>query len=97
MKTEYLIPLAQLSTHYEVETSFLVDLHEYGFIVIETVEEAPFLHPDQLMVLEKAIRLHHDLHLNLEGIDVALQLLRRIEVLQAELSVARSRLRYYED
>ncbi|MFM2376028.1 MAG: hypothetical protein RLZZ165_1125 [Bacteroidota bacterium] len=96
MSTEFLIPLDQLSRHYEVEISFIGELHDFGLIEITTVDQVSFLHPDHLAQLEKAIRLQHDLGLNMEGVDVVVHLLRRIEELQQELQAARAQLRMYQ-
>jgi hypothetical protein len=97
MIPELFIPLQRLSQHYEVEITFFGELHEFGLIEIATVEQDQFLHQDDLGRLEKVIRLHRDLSMNLEGIDVVMHLLARIEELQSELHRAHRRLRFYGD
>lgn len=97
MIPELFIPLQQLSQHYEVEITFFGELQEFGLIDISTVEQDQFLHQDHLARLEKVIRLHRDLSMNLEGIDVVMHLLARIETLQSELHRANRRLRFYGD
>ncbi|MFT7364613.1 MAG: hypothetical protein ACI9UV_002823, partial [Algoriphagus sp.] len=42
--------------------------------------------------LEKVLRLHKELDVNLEGIDVILNLLGKVESLQMELNLAKQRL-----
>ncbi len=42
------------------------------------------------------IRMHHDLEVNPEGIDVVFNLLQKIERLQKDLNTTKNRLRLYE-
>jgi hypothetical protein len=90
------IPLKQLCTYYEVEMAFVGDLNDLGVIEIAVIGEVEHLHEDRITDLEKAVRLHQELNLNTEAIDVVFHLLRRIDELRQELHAARSRLRRYE-
>ena len=96
MSQENLIPLSQLCVHYKVEMSFFSSLSEYGLIEISTIEQALFVEEEKAAEIEKIIRLHNELDINLEGIDTILHLLNKIEALQAELSSTKNRLRLYE-
>jgi hypothetical protein len=96
MNTGDFISVQQLCTYYEVEIAFIERLNESGFIEIEVVEDQPQLHHDRIGDIEKAIRLHHELEINAEGIDVIFNLLRRIDGLQHEVHALRSRLRRFE-
>jgi hypothetical protein len=42
------------------------------------------------------IRLHHELEINLEGIDTIFNLLRKIDGLKNELANTKNRLKFYE-
>ncbi|MPR32928.1 chaperone modulator CbpM [Salmonirosea aquatica] len=97
MNTENFIPIATLCTHYHVETSFFDSLNEVGLIEIESIEESHYIHAERISEVEKIIRMRNDLHLNLEGIDVVLNLLQKMDHLQNELVSARNRLRLYEN
>jgi AAA+ ATPase superfamily predicted ATPase len=97
MSTEHYIPLNQLCTHYEVEMSFFTQLNEFGLIEITTVSETHSIHEDCITEVEKMIRLHRELDLNMEGIDTVFNLLDRIKELQKELNVTKNRLRLYEE
>ena len=96
MNTKNLIPIKTLCKHYKVETSFFKGLNEQGLIEITTVAQSNCVHEDNILQLEKMIRLHQDLHLNFEGIDTVLNLLERIEVLQLELNSLKRKLEVYE-
>lgn len=83
-------------THHHIEISFLHSLHDYGLIDITASEEDYLLPQDQLEALEKMVRMHFDLNINLEGIDAIYHLLKRVENMQREVSLLRNRLRLYE-
>lgn len=97
MKKEDLIQVDQLCDQYEVEISFFSELQEFGFVEIITLEDAYFIHEDKLYVVEKIVRMQNDLNINLEGIDVVLNLLDKIDELQDELVTVKNRLRLYEE
>ncbi len=97
MSKENLILINKLCTHYEVEMILFSNLHELGIIEIHTIEDAHFIHEDKIDVVEKVIRIHKDLNINLEGVDTVLNLLEKINDLQAELNTVKNRLRLYED
>jgi chaperone modulatory protein CbpM len=97
MSKEKLILINQLCTHYEVDMSLFSDLHEFGIIEMITKENAFYIQEDKITFVEKIIRMHKDLNINLEGIDTILNLLEKINDLQNELHVVKNRLRLYED
>ncbi|MCF8278115.1 MAG: chaperone modulator CbpM [Flavobacteriales bacterium] len=97
MKTESLILIDDLCVHYEVEHTFFTRLDEMGLIQINVIENVQYIHTDLVVDLEKMIRLHHELEVNMEGIDVVFNLLRKMDEMNDELSILKSRLRFYED
>jgi len=97
MKTLEFIPIDDLCTHYEIETSFFTQLSNLGIIEIKTVQSVHCVHHEKIPEVEKIIRLHQDLDLNFEGIDTVLNLLEKIEKLQEELVKTKNRLRIYEE
>jgi hypothetical protein len=97
MSIENFIPLETLCTHYNVELSFFSNLNEIGLIEIQTVEQLQYVHQDSIYEIEKMIRMHQDLEVNLEGIDVVFNLLQKIDSLKQELMDVRNRLRLYEN
>lgn len=97
MSTENFILLNTLCTHYRVELSFFNNLNEIGMIDIQTIEQAQYVHQDSIFEIEKIIRMHQELDVNIEGIDVVFNLLQKIDVLKAELVTVRNRLLLYEN
>lgn len=86
-----------ICTNYEIEVSFIDELSKMGLIQIEVIEQDQFIHQDQISNLEKIIRLHHELDLNLEAIDVVFNLLEKERELRKELNTLKNRLRIYEN
>ena len=84
--------------HHQIELTFIHDLHDYGLLELQTTTDEDCLLPqDQLELLEKMVRLHYDLNINLEGIDAIYHLLKRVEGLQHEVLSLRNRLRLHEN
>jgi phenylalanine-4-hydroxylase len=71
-------------------------LHENGLIETVIIEEGRFIPEDRLSDIEKIIRLHYELDINLEGIEVIIHLLRRMEDTRREMTALKNRLRMYE-
>ena len=95
MQEENLIPATEFCLHHHIEISFIHTLQEYGLIVLTQKEETVFLSPDQLEDLEKMVRLHYDLDVNMEGIDVITQLLKKLENANQELEELKKQLKFY--
>ena len=97
MNTSHLIAIQTVCTHYKVEMSFFKKLNDMGLIEIVTIEESPFIYRDKMHEVEKMIRIHDELDINIEGIDIVFNLLQKIEALQNELLDLNNRLRFYEE
>jgi len=97
MNQKHLIPAQTLCSHYNIEISFVDALNRMGLIKIEIIEQNQYIHQDQIGNLEKIIRLHNELNVNLEGIDVVLNLLEKERELRDEIDALKKRLRLYED
>jgi chaperone modulatory protein CbpM len=96
MGTEELIIIEVFCQEYQIETNFIQDLEEYGLITTTIHEEKKYLNTNQLVYIEKIIRLHNDLNINKEGIDVILQLQEKEEQLLKEIKNLKNRLGLYE-
>jgi hypothetical protein len=97
MKAQEHIAINELCSHYQLEQHFFIRLDELGILEIERREEELYLHAEGLTRLEKVLRLHYDLEVNMEGIDVIFNLLNRMEQQEQELNQMRERLMRYED
>lgn len=85
-----LIAMEECCTVYNIEFTFLESLGELGLIEIVPQEDKRFLQEDQLKDLERMIRLHYELDINMAGIDAISHLLKRISHLQEEIRLLRN-------
>lgn len=96
MENNKYIALFELCENYKVESHFFEDLNSIGLIEIIQVNQTPCLLLEEIDRIEKIVRLHLDLSVNIEGIDVILNLLQKVDNLQEELTILRNRLEIYE-
>ncbi len=97
MSTENFIPINTLCQHHKLEISFFNNLNENGLIDIQLVDNIQYIHKDAIYEIEKIVRMHKELDVNIEGIDIVLNLLQKIDALQTELHSVRNRLLLYEN
>lgn len=96
MENDQLIAIEVFCAHYEVEYAFVKSLEEQDLIEMVTEGDSRFLQIPQLARIERIIRLHRDLDINVEGIGAVQGLLDRIDYLDREIALLRNRLRFYE-
>lgn len=92
METTHLISIQQFCTHYNVPRTFINALSEYDLVEITITENENYLRTNQLNAIEKMMRLHYDLDINIEGIDAIYNLLKQVEVLQNEIKALKNKL-----
>ena len=95
MATTELILIQQICSCHDIELTFMKDLNELGLIEIYTIEDYKYIHEDQLKDLEKMIRMHRELNINIEGIDAIYNLQQRIDQLEQELTQSKNKLRAF--
>lgn len=96
MVRENFIPLVTICTHYKVEMDLMYDLSENDLLEITYIESKPCIEKEKLERLEKILRLHQDLQINIAGIDVVFNLLNQVNDLQEEAERLRAKLNIYE-
>ncbi len=89
---EDIILLSEYCAHSCAEPDFIRQLADEGLIATEMHEDLPCIPASQLHDLDLFTRLHYDLSINIEGIDVIHNLLRRMRLMEQELSVLRRQL-----
>lgn len=92
MKTADLIPAKDFCLHHDIEYSFISLLGNSGLINITSVKRSTFIHIDEMKKLEKLVRLHYDLDINLEGIETISHLLDKIEDMQKEIVLLKNKI-----
>ena len=96
MKSEHLILVSEFCVYHHVEIAFVDSLEQQGLIDTITIEQVVYVKPEQLGRLEKLVRLHQDLAIHAEDLDVVSNLLERLEGLQQQLTHLQNRLVFYE-
>ena len=94
--TQDFILVDEFCASYHLEISFIHALKEHGMIETVIVDQALCIHADELPRLEQIVRLHRDLAINLEGIEVINDLLHRIGEMQNEITQLKKRLNLVE-
>ena len=97
MQTEHFISADEFCIHHNIEFSFIKNLEDFGLIKLKMFEESRYIHEDELEKLERMLRLHNDLEINMEGIDTITHLLERINNMQEEIRNLKNKLRLYEE
>jgi hypothetical protein len=97
MEQEDLILANEFCIHHNIELSFIHSLREYGLVDTVVIEEKIFLRKDDLDSLEKIVRLHYDLDINLEGIQTITHLLQRIQTMQEQIVQLTNSLKAHDD
>ena len=85
MENDELIPADEFCIYHNIEYSFISSLKDSGLIKVTSVEQSTFIPSDELEKLEKFVRMHYDLDINVEGIETINHLLLKIETLQKEI------------
>ncbi len=96
MAVQNLILIETICVHYNIDRVFMDELHELGLIEIQLIDQNSFIHTEKINDLEKILRIHNELNVNMEGIDVVLNLLQKEIALREELKVLKNRLSRYE-
>ena len=97
MNKENLIPIEKLCVLYSVDIAFFLNLNEIGLIEIISLQQTDYIDETRITDIEKILRIHHELDINIEGIDAVFNLLQKIDELQIEVVALTNRLRLFEN
>ena len=92
MEQEELIPAEDFCIHHNIEYSFISTLENAGLISVTSGQSSTYIPIDEIHKLEKFVRLHYDLDINIEGIETINYLLERIEEMQKEIVNLRNKI-----
>lgn len=91
------ISIIEFCNCHHLELSFVHSLREYGLVQTVVIEEDEYIEQEQVIDLERMVRLHYDLEINLQGIDAINHLLDKVSHLQEEVRTLQNRLKRFED
>ncbi len=92
MGNEKLISLRNISSNYEIDITFIHNLNELGLVQVLKVEEDECIDEECLPEVERLMRMHYDLEINMAGIEAIWHLLQRVNHMQKELISLKNRL-----
>lgn len=95
MKKELFAITTYCSLH-GVDHAFITSLSDEGLINITIENNDEFIEEEQLPELEIYTRWHHDMGINIAGIDAIRHLVHKLRDVQAELNSLKNRLQLYE-
>lgn len=96
MATEKYILVRVFCEQTQIESEFVKNLHEYGLVNFEERENDVFIDESDVSEIERLFRLHSDLGINYEGLDVIKQMLNRMHQMEKEMDFLQKKLRLYE-
>jgi hypothetical protein len=96
MEANNFVLVEQFCSNVEIDLSFINSLNDHGLIEIMVIENKDYISNEQLRNVERAIRLHDELNINIEGIDVICNLLEQIHDLQQELKRTKNKLKLFD-
>jgi chaperone modulatory protein CbpM len=96
MENENLISITEFCRYHHVDVDFIQLLQQNGLIETTIVQQTVYVQTDNLGQLEKFVRLHQELNIPAENLDIVSHLLNRMENLQHEINQLKNRLGFYE-
>lgn len=96
MDLQEFIPVRVFCLYHSVEVSFISSLHDFNLVEIIESGNEKYIRLSELPQVEKIVRLHNDLAINTEGVDVVLHLLRKIKAMQNEIVLLKSKLSIFD-
>lgn len=92
MKNKDFVTIKTLSIHYNLKESFFLELNDNQLINIVVINNQHSIHHDEIYQLEKIIRIHVDLDINIQGVDVILNLINEVENLKSKINILKGKL-----
>lgn len=89
---ENLIATTEICIYHNVEYTFIQSLGEAGLVELQVIGHTTYIPETELQKLEKMIRMHDELEINIAGIEAISHLLQRIEQMQEDLRLLRNKL-----
>ena len=79
------ISIKSLAKFHQLHEQILLDIIEFEIVPIKKRQQTILVNSDDLEVFERAIRLYHELEVNLQGVDIICRMHQQIIEMQEEL------------
>jgi len=91
------ITINEFAEFHQVTIELIKEFADFGLVHIKQVERQYCIDPGQMERCERAIRIHKDLGVNMEGIEIILDMREKHDELLQELKYLRHQLKKHED
>ncbi|MEZ4907027.1 MAG: chaperone modulator CbpM [Saprospiraceae bacterium] len=88
------ILIEEIVSIYNIEITFLDSLEECGLLSTNTENEKKYISLDDIPDLERFVNWHYDLEVNIPGLEIINNLLKKIESLEEEKKLLMSQIGY---
>jgi chaperone modulatory protein CbpM len=96
MENVHYITVQEFCGYHHIEYIFVNSLSEAGLVQITTINQTHMIPESEMPRLERLIRLHQELDINVAGLEAIGHLLERVQAMQEDTRRLRSRLSLYE-
>lgn len=97
MATVNYITIEEFADFHKVTTKLVYEFADFGLIEISQVETKPCIVVTNLEKCESAIRLHRDLSVNMEGIEIILDMREKHGEMKKELALLKHKIKKHEE
>jgi hypothetical protein len=96
MNTNNIIAVPEFCSYYNIPDTFIESLYNIEIIDIVMQENIKCIKKEQINIIEKMMRLHYQLDINFEGLDVINNLLNHITDLQNKIIKLHNKIDFYK-
>src|SRR6188768_3606479 len=90
------IEIEEFCTYHGVQVTLIREFADFGLVHLQEQEQKAFVPADEIEKLERLIRLHDELGINKEGLEIILNMRDQLVSLTTELEAMRYRLHQLE-
>ena len=91
------ITIEEFCTHHGVQVTLIREFADFGLVHLQEQEQKAFVPAEEIEKLERMIRLHSELGINKEGLEIILNMRDQLVSLNSELETIRYRLKQLEE
>ncbi len=93
MKT---ISVQQFCIHYNIPESFVDSLSNFDLIRIVIIDKTNHIQIEEINRIERLMRMHYELNVNFEGLDVINNLINQVNSLHEDIEKLKNKIDFYK-
>ena len=91
------IAIEEFCTYHGIQVTLVREFADFGLVHLQEQEQKAFVPAEEIEKLERMIRLHSELGINKEGLEIILNMRDQLISLNSELETIRYRLKQLEE